>query len=321
MRKFSSFTIFIADKIHSNGIGILRKAGFNVKECYGLPNRSLFEMINKKSNPGDSFSCLIIRSVRKIDKNEINVLLTTPVKLICTASSGFDNIDVKCCNSHGIKVLNVPFGNYVSAAEHTVAVILNILKNILPADKDMKHGQFKSLGYINFELSGKNVGIIGVGRVGSHVAKLCKAFGANIVGNDIKKTLRHRYKWIKFKQLNHLLKVSDIISIHTPLDESTRNLLDKNKLKLLKENCILINCARGGIVNEKALIQFLKTGRIYYAGLDVFENEPNFKNSFTKLKNVVLTPHLAGKTVESRERIAVQLAERVIEHYSKSVLI
>jgi D-3-phosphoglycerate dehydrogenase len=314
MKDFKKINIFIADKIHSRGIQNLKKTGFAIIECNGLDNNKLIELIDRRDSKGNP-NCLIIRSVRKFTDDDVYRLSKSGIKVLCTASSGFDNIPVNSCKRYKIKVLNVPKGNYISAAEHTIALLLNILKNITNADKDMKKGSFESLRYVNFELSGKKVGIIGVGRVGSHVAKLCKAFGAEILGNDIKMTLKTTYKWIKFKQLDDLLKVSDIVSVHAPLDESTRNLLNEKKLRLMKKSAILVNCARGGIVNENALISMLKSKKIYYGGLDVFQNEPRIKEKFRNLDNVILTPHLAGKTVESIERISVQLAERIIAYY------
>lgn len=317
MRKFVNHKIFISDAIHSNGIKMLKNSGFDVVECYNLNNPQLFNLIKKSTEKAKNNICLIIRSVRRIMKRDVDVLSSIHVNLLCTASSGFDNIDVAYCRKKCIKVLNVPYGNYIPAAEHTVALILNILKSVSVADFEMKSGIYESLKYKNFELNGKTIGIIGVGKVGSHVARLSKSFGAKIVGNDIKKSLKYKYKWIIFKELNDLLKEADIVTVHTPLDESTLNLLSKNRLRLLKTNAVLINCARGGIVNEVELIRLLKNNKIYYAGIDVFKNEPDINKNFRKLKNVILTPHLAGKTVESKERISVQLAERIIEYYSE----
>jgi D-3-phosphoglycerate dehydrogenase len=314
MKDFKKIKIFIADKIHLKGVQILKKTGFAIIECYGLENKELIDSIERRHSKGYP-NCLIIRSVRKFTDNEIYRLSKSGIRVLCTASSGFDNIPLNSCKKYKIKVLNVPKGNYISAAEHTMAFMLNIMKNVTNADKDMKKDSFKSLEYVNYELSGKKVGIIGVGRVGSYVAKICKAFGAEILGNDIKKTLEKTYKWIKFKQLDDLLKVSDIVSIHTPLDESTHDLLNRKRLRLMKKSAIILNCARGGIVNENALISMLKSKKIYYAGVDVFQNEPNIKEEFRNLDNVILTPHLAGKTVESIERISVQLAERIIAYY------
>ena len=317
MKKINRRIVFIADEIHQKGIQMLRNSGFKVLIKYYLNNRELFEFIKNSYLKQETDICLIIRSVRKLNKQDINILRSLNVKLVCTASSGFDNIDTSYCKKTGIKVFNVPYGNYISAAEHTVGLILNILKNISNANTDMKSGLYESLKYKNFELYSKTVGIIGVGKVGSHAAKLCKSFGAKIIGNDIKKSLKYKYNWIIFKELTELLKVSDIVSIHTPLDRTTRNLLNKNRLRIMKKNAVLINCARGGIVDENELIRLLKSNKIYYAGIDVFENEPDINKNFKRTKNVILTPHLAGKTVESKERISVQLAERIISHYSE----
>lgn len=319
MKKFKNFKIFIADRIHSEGIRILRKEGFDVIECYDLPNFRLAGFISRNIKGKDGNHCLIVRSVRTIGKSDIDVLKSSSLKLICTASSGFDNIDFIYCKRKKIDVLNIPLGNYVPAAEHTIAMILSILKHLSDADKDVKRGIFDEKKYSNYEFSGKKIGIIGVGRVGSHVAKISRAFGVTVLGNDIKRGLISRYKWIIFKRLNDLLKEADIVSVHTPLDESTVNLLDGKRLHLLKNNAILINCARGGIVNERELINMLIQKKIYYAGIDVFKNEPNIDKGFGKLKNVLLTPHLAGKTVESRKRISIQLAGRIIEYYSRKL--
>jgi len=317
MKKINRLIIYIADEIHKKGIKMLRNHGFKVVIKYHLSNLELFEFIKSNTIKRETDICLIIRSVRKLNKHDINVLSSLSVNLICTASSGFDNIDTSYCKKSGIKVFNVPYGNYISAAEHTVGLILNILKNISNADKDMRAGLYESLKYKNFELYGKTVGIIGVGKVGSHVAKLCKSFGAKIVGNDIKISLKYKYKWIIFKELTELLKASDIVTVHTPLDRTTSNLLNKNRLRTLKKNAVLINCARGGILDENELIRLLNSNKIYYAGIDVFENEPEINNNFKRIKNVILTPHLAGKTIESKERISVQLAEKIISRYSE----
>jgi len=320
VKQFNGFKIFAADKIHPVGLLTLRKEGFTVLKKYGLSNPDLINFIKKKTAFEKNISCLIVRSIRKFTVNEIERLSEISIKAICTASSGFDNIPIEACKKHSIKVINVSDGNYLAAAEHTIALLLNILKNVNKADIDMKSGRFESLKYHNYELAGKTIGIIGVGRVGSHVAKLCKAFGAKVIGNDVKKTLAHKYKWIKFKDLETLLIASDIITVHTPLDDSTKNMLDSKRLSLLKKNTIVLNCARGGIIDENALIRKLNNRKIYYAGIDVFENEPDIQRSFVKLDNVILTPHLAGKTIESNERISEQLAMNILKYYSKKYL-
>jgi D-3-phosphoglycerate dehydrogenase len=309
--------IFIADEMHRHGIDILNHIGYKVVEIYGLDNDNLLKSIARMRKEVNQRSVLIIRSVRRIDRDLIDrIYKYTTVALICTASSGFDNIDSAYSIKKGISVLNVPEGNFVSAAEHTIALILSIFKNINHADEDMKKGIFDAGRYVNSELLGKTIGIVGVGRVGSYVANLARSFGMKILGNDINRSLFNKYRWIKFVSLDHLIRSSDIITLHTPLDRSTLNLINKNNIKSVKKGTLLINCARGGIVNERALIAALKRNKLYYGGVDVFVNEPDILYEFRKLKNIVLTPHLAGKTKESKVRISVQLAEGIIDYFS-----
>jgi D-3-phosphoglycerate dehydrogenase len=314
---FKHITIFIADEIHSSGIEILKNTGFRVLKKYGLTNEDLLDWIDNHIPSGNVQSVLIVRSVRAIGREDIDKICRyTDITLVCTASSGFDNIDSEYSVKNGLYVMNVPFGNYVSAAEHTLALILSIVKSINSADTDIKNGIFDSSRYTNAELQGKTIGIIGVGRVGSYVARLSRAFRMNILGNDIDSSLIKKYRWIKFVNLDVLLKGSDIITIHTPLDSSTFELINQKKLRLIKKDAILINCARGGIVNEKGLIHLLRKGRLHYAGLDVFINEPEILGEFRDINNIILTPHLAGKTKESKERISTQLALSIVKHFS-----
>ena len=190
-------------------------------------------------------------------------------------------------------------------------MLLSFMKKIPQKSSEMKKGVFNS-NYSNSEIFGKTIGIIGVGRIGSRVAKIARAFGMNVLGNDIKSSLQNKYPWIKFVQLNKLLASSDFVTVHTPLDKTTYHLLSGNNLKLLKPESILVNCARGGIVDESALIEILKSKKIAGACLDVFENEPDFNKKLAKLDNVLLTPHLAGKTAESKRRMAVLTASNII---------
>jgi len=318
MKSATKIKIFIADEIHSSGIDNLKRSGFDVITKSGLDNNSLLKFISQSSpitQDKTSPSVLIIRTIRKLDKSLIKKLYElTNIRILCTASSGYDNIDVDYARNLGMKVLSSPEGSYISAAEHTFALILDIAKNIENAGKDMKSGIFDFKRYNNFELNGKTIGIIGVGRVGSTVAKIARSFNIKILGNDIKKSLTNKYKWIKFVSLNKLLSSSDIVTIHTPLDNTTRHLLNSGNLKFLKKGAILINCSRGGTIEESALLRLLKQNKIY-AGIDVFEKEPEFNKEFSKLNNVVLTPHLAGKTRESKEKMSLQLSERIIMYF------
>lgn len=314
-KTFLKPNIFIADDFHKSGILLLNK-NFKVINISGYDNNTLIDRIssNEITEP-DEYSVLIVRSVRKIDKHFILKLTKkTNVKLVCTVSTGFDNIDVEAAAKAGIDIMNVTGANSISAAEFTFSLLLAINKSLLNADKKMKAGIFNSSVYSNTEIYGKTIGIIGVGRIGSKVATYAKAFGMKILGNDISPLPKRKYKFVKFVSLNKLLAESDFITIHTPLDSSTRHLVNKNNLKLCKKYAVVINCSRGGTINESDLINALKLNKISYAGVDVFENEPAVRKEFLKLDNVILTPHLAGKTIESKERLAVTAAEKIIKY-------
>lgn len=311
--------IFIADLIHPSGITLLEENGFDVIKAYSLSNKKLIKFISFFKNPASDTknSVLILRTIRKLSKSDISsISRSSDIKLICAASSGYDNIDLKEAKKNNIHVMNVPDGTSIPAAEHTIALLLSITKNLVPANSDMKKGTFDFSRYSNNELFGKTIGIIGVGRVGSKVAKIAVAFGMNVIGNDINKKLAAKFRWIKFVSLKRLLETSDVITVHTPLDRTTKDLINSSNLKSVKKSCIILNCARGGIINETALINSLKHNRIFYTGIDVFENEPGFRKEFSKLQNVILTPHLAGKTVESKERVSRQLAGRITQYFS-----
>ena len=276
-------------------------------------------MFPKNTHHTQKKSALVIRSTRIINRKFINDLTRrTGIGLICTVSSGFDNVDLKYCRSFNIDVMNVPGANSISAAEFTLGLVLSIYKNIIPADIKMKKRIFNAAVYNNNELYGKTIGIIGVGRVGSKVAEYAKAFGMEVIGNDINSKLRKKYKSVRFMPLNKLLAKSDIITLHVPLDSSTVNIINQDNIKLIRQNSVLINCSRGGTVNETAIINRLKNGKIRYAGIDVFINEPLINKNFSKLGNLIITPHLAGKTAESSKRMAAYTAENIIKYYKNN---
>lgn len=308
--------IFIADDVHRAGIIYLNKY-FNVFDLKDLNNNKLLKQINLIS--ADNLlipSALVIRSTRKIDKNFLSeVKKKSNLKLICTVSTGYDNIDILNSAKFGIDVMNVAGANSIAAAEFTIGMILASVKEIIKADNIVKKGEFDASGFRNTELAGKTIGIIGVGRIGSRVAEISKAFGMKISGNDINPAVKKKYRFINFCSIKKLLENSDIVTVHTPLDSSTRYLLNKSNLKYIKNNSVLINCARGGIVEESALINEVKKGRIRYAAIDVFENEPRVNKKLLKLKNIILTPHLAGKTLESKEAMAVKAAKKIAEYF------
>jgi len=308
--------IFAADYVHPHGLDILKNK-FNVVV---LPQGNNAALQRSLVSYGKSKGALLVRSTRNVDAALLKSLSNnTGIDLICTVSSGYDNLDLDACRKYRIKAMNVAGANSTSAAEFTIALLLAITKNIIPANSDMKKGKFTSSVYSNTELARKTIGIIGFGRIGSKVAKLARAFGMIIIANDIKQSVREKYDSINFVSLNKLLSSSDFITIHTPLDKSSHYLLNSSNLKNVKKGAVVVNTSRGGTIDEKALLKLLRSGVIGYAGIDVFENEPSFNRGFTKLSNVILTPHLAGKTIESRERMAAEAAKKIIKFYAKKL--
>ncbi|MCX7878295.1 MAG: hydroxyacid dehydrogenase [Ignavibacteria bacterium] len=294
-----------------------------IKRSYRLFNvnypsfKRIFRAIAE--NDSGSFSALVIRSYRRITDADISLLSKTSVKLICTLSSGYDNVDIPACKEAGISVINIPEGNFISAAEHTFSLIMALSKNILDYDHEMRKGEFKSRIKNNFELKNKTIGIIGVGRVGSLVAKFAQAFDMKVLGNDINRQIRKKFRFIRFVSLDTVFKNSDIVTLHVPLDNSTYGMIGDSHFNLIRKKCIFINTSRGEVVNEESLVRALKSGRLFGAGLDVFENEPCVYGKLRNLKNVILTPHVAGKTPESQKRIS-GMAARNIHRFFKGEL-
>ncbi|MBS1519130.1 MAG: hypothetical protein JSS91_13675 [Bacteroidetes bacterium] len=301
------YRVLISDDVDPSGIKILPVEKFKVIYKPGISDQDIFK------NYSD-FDVLVIRSIRKIDRK---FLEKVSFKLIATCSKGTDHIDLKYAASKKIKIINAEEGNTVSAAEHTLALILNIYKGILRSDKLVREGRFRETGFRRNELMGKTIGIIGFGKVGSRVGKFCRAFGMNVIANDTDEKIIAKNKGFKFDTLNSVLKSSDIVSIHIPLNKRNANFFSENKLKNLKKDSVLINTSRGGIMDEKYLLKMLKSGKIRYAGLDVFRNEPHINKGFAELENVLLTNHTAGKTVESRERISGFIFKKINSLFQK----
>jgi len=237
-------------------------------------------------------------------------------KIIANYAVGFNNIDIEYAKKKNIIVTNTPDVLTDSTADLAVALALACSRRIINAEKFMRAGKFKGWKpklFIGMELRNKIFGIIGAGRIGTAVAQRVYPFGAKIIyfSNNINHMLEKKTN-AKRVSLNGLLKKSDFVSIHLPLTNKTYHFLDKEKLKLLKKSCILINTARGEIVDEKELIKILKTHKIFAAGLDVFENESQINHELLKLDNAVLLPHIGSATIEARTKMALLAAKNVI---------
>jgi D-lactate dehydrogenase len=268
----------------------------------------------------------------KIDEKIINSLPN--LKLISTRSTGFDHIDIKTCQKKGITVSNVPFYGENTVAEHTFALILSLSRNIHKAYVKTIKSDFSLEGLIGFDLKGKTLGVIGAGHIGLHVVKMARGFGMNVLAYDVKKNhFLEEVLGFKYATLEELLKSSDILSLHAPYSEKTHHLINKENIKLIKKGAILVNTARGALVDTDAMVYALNEGILAGCGLDVLEGEELIKEekqivseNFSKEKletlvknhilmhreNVVITPHIAFYSQEALRRIIETTVENIL---------
>ncbi len=302
--------IFITRKIQPIAKELLTKEGFEVTVFNKNRPITKKELLTKAKD-ADAIIALL---TEKFDKEVIDQL--PKCKIIANFAVGYNNIDVEYANKKGIIVTNTPDVLTEATAETAVSLILACAKRITEVDKFVRQGKFKGWEpelFIGVELKNKTVGIIGAGRIGFETAKRIKAFDTKIIYYNRSKKENFENKLnAKKVSLNKLLKTADIISLHIPLSKETYHLLDKNKLQLLKPTAILVNTARGEVVDEKYLIKMLKKKKIFSAGFDVYENEPDLNKELFKLNNVVLLPHIGSATNESRSAIAELAARNVI---------
>jgi D-3-phosphoglycerate dehydrogenase len=227
------------------------------------------------------------------------------LKFISVAFTGIDHVDRDACVEKGVKISNASGYSNQSVAELVIGMIISKLRNIVECDRVVREGKTKD-GLVGFELAGKTVGIVGTGAIGLQVARLLKAFGCNLLGYDVSKKSEAEELGIKYVELDELLKESDIITLHTPLIEATRSLINKENLKLLKPSALLINCARGPVIDIEATAEALKERKLAGAAIDVFEIEPPLPANHVLFgaDNALLTPHIAFATAESMVRRA-----------------
>ncbi|PKP56882.1 MAG: hypothetical protein CVT89_05410 [Candidatus Altiarchaeales archaeon HGW-Altiarchaeales-2] len=260
----------------------------------------------------ENYDCLIVRSATKITKDVI--AKAKNLKIIARAGAGLDNVDVIAAKERNIKVVNAPDSLTISVAEMVFGSLLALIRKISDADKSMKEGKWEKKKFKGREIYGKNFGIVGFGRIGRKVATIANGFGANIFAYDPLITDEKIYENLNAKHcknIDEILKQCDFISIHVPLLNETRNLINGNNIKRVKKDAIMINTSRGGIINESALIEALKNKLTGGACLDVFENEPNPNPEFRNLENVILTPHIASATEEAQKRAGMDVVMQI----------
>jgi len=296
--------VLVTDPLSEVGIKRLKKEA-TVDVASNLSESELVKRIK-------DYDALMVRSGTQVTRKVINA--ATKLKVIGRAGVGVDNIDVDAATEKGIIVINAPEGNTISAAEHTIAMMLALSRNIPQADVSLKSGKWSRSTFIGVEVHNKVLGIIGLGRVGAEVAKMAQGLGMQILAYDpFISTERAEELGVQLADMNEILKKSDYITIHAPLNKDTRHLIGDEQFKKMKDGVRLINCARGGIIDENALAKAIESGKVAGTALDVFENEPPHESPLLHLDNVIVTPHLGASTREAQVNVAVTAAEGVLE--------
>ncbi|MCL5291702.1 MAG: phosphoglycerate dehydrogenase [Actinobacteria bacterium] len=297
--------VLVKEKIADTGIEKLEEAGFEVVLGYEMSADELLDEIGK-------YDGLIVRSATKVTADLIE--RADNLKVIGRAGIGIDNIDVEVATKRGIVVANAPQSNIISAAEHTIALLLAQSRNIPQANTSLKSGKWERSRFEGVELYEKTLGVIGLGRIGTLVAQRALGFGMKVVGYDPYVT-KERYAQLgieRAEKIEDVLRVADFITVHLPKTKETIGLFGKKEFGLMKEGVRLINTARGGIFQEEALIEALKSGKVASLGVDVYEKEPCTESPFFEFPQVVVTPHLGASTIEAQDKAGVMIAEQVV---------
>jgi len=296
--------ILVTDKLNEAGLNILRQVG-DVDYKPGISADDLKKIIK-------DYNALLIRSGTKVTKEIINAC-SKEMKIIGRAGVGVDNVDLNAATEKGIIVVNSPEGNTTAAAEHTIAMMMSLARLIPVADASLKKGEWKRSSFMGFELFNKTFGVVGLGKIGTRVAKIAQAIGMKIIAYDpfVDKEIVSK-QGIELVSLEEIWKRSDIITVHVPKNAETINLLNKETIKKCKRGVRIVNCARGGIINEEALAEAIKEGHVAGAAFDVFKEEPvNNSPLLTLGDKVVLTPHLGASTEEAQLNVALDVAEQI----------
>ena len=299
--------VLVSDPLSKEGIRILKSYKFKVDEVSKLSEQELVKKIK-------GYDGLIVRSGTTVTKKIIEA--SDKLRVIGRAGVGLDNVDVAVASKKGIIVMNAPAGNTMSTAEHAFSLMLSLSRNIPQASHSVKQGRWDRKKFMGVELYGKILGIIGMGRIGTEFAKRALSFGMKVLAYDpFLSEEKARFLNVEPVSLDMLLKMSDFITIHTPLTEDTKHLLDERAFQKMKKGVRIINAARGGIIDEKALAKNLKSGKVAGAAIDVYETKakPPVDSPIVDIDSVITTPHLGASTEEAQINVAIDIAKSVAD--------
>lgn len=301
-----SGTVLICDSINQTGIDILKKAGMQVDYKPNILTDELLSIVK-------DYQVILVRSRTKISREIIQA--ASNAKIIARAGVGLDNIEVTAAEEKGIRVVNAPEAAINAVSELTVGNMISLARSIPLADSEMKRGKWIKKNLMGTELSGKYLGIVGVGNIGRNVGRIAKALRMNIIGYDPYPIDRDYIKEVGLivTDLKTLIQSADFITCHVPLLEETKHLFNAELISNMKSTAYIINASRGGVIDETALYNALCNGSIAGAALDVFETEPPLNNLLIELPNVICTPHIGAQTKEAQELTSIVIAEKIIQ--------
>jgi D-3-phosphoglycerate dehydrogenase len=291
--------VLVSDPLAKEGIEILKQAGIDVEEKTGLSPDDLVKVI-------PDYDGIIVRSATKVTKDVIEA--GKNLKVIGRAGVGLDNVDREAAKAKNIKVVNTPAATSISVAELALGMMFSAARRLPQADASTKAGKWEKKKFKGFELYGKTLGIIGIGRIGTELAKRARALGMNVLAYDPYVKASEYAQSVDFDKL---LAESDYISLHIPKTAETTHILNKTAFDKIKEGAVVINCARGGVVDENALYDAISSGKVRIAAMDVYEAEPAKEHKLFSLEQVIVTPHVGAQTAEGQTRAGIQIAELV----------
>jgi len=305
--------VLVSDKISDKGVEILKKAGLTVDVKTGMKPDELKACIGE-------YHGLVIRSATKVTADIVEAAKN--LKVIGRAGSGLDNVDKAAASKKGIVVMNTPGGNTITTAEHTIAMLFALARMIPQATASMKAGQWEKKKFMGVELFNKTIGIVGLGNIGNQVAKKAQGLEMTVIAYDpFLSEEKAKALGVEKVEIPELFRRADFITVHTPMTPETKNLINAATIKLMKNGVRIINCARGGIINEKDLYDALKSGKVAGAALDVFEKEPvQPDNPLLGLDNVICSPHLGAATEEAQENVAIAVAEQISDYLVRGTI-
>ena len=293
--------ILISDRIFDEGIKILEAKGYQVTCAWDMPKTDLSNIIG-------SYDAMIVRSATKVEGDLLDN--AKKLRVIGRAGEGLDNVDYEKAKALGISLVNTPHVSFVSVAELTIGYILALARNIVQGTTSLRQGNWEKEELMGIEVSGKTLGVIGCGYIGKDVERLAIALGMQVI--PVEECVSDR-----FVSLGEMLPKADFITIHVPLTPRTHHMISVKEFELMKRGVMLIDCSRGGVVDQEALYRAIVSGKVSGAALDVFEEEPPKNSKLLTLNNVIATPHMGAQTREAQLRASIQIADAVIDALEK----